>query len=100
MDLFLAVVFGIIGIAGLIFGNDIGVFIGLGLLPWQLIKVKLSDIIVLGVIIINFSAGIIYFFINNNWGFLIGYFVVMAYNYWGYRSNFIDANGDSNSNNS
>ncbi len=95
MDLFLAVGFLIIGVAGLVFGNDIGVFIGLGLLPWQLIKVKFSDIIVLGVIIITFSAGIIYFLMNNNWGFLLGYFLVMAYNYWGYRSNIIDSNSNN-----
>ncbi len=95
MDIFLAVIFGLVGVAGLVFGNDIGVFIGLGLLPWQLIKVKFSDIIVLGVILITFSGGIIYFFINNNWGFLIGYFLVMAYNYWGYRSNIIDSKSNS-----
>lgn len=85
MDYILAIFFALIGVAGLIYSNEIGVFIGLGLLPWQLIKIKFPAKPVLVVIIISLLVGTIFLYQRANWVMLAGFIFIMIYNYWGYK---------------
>lgn len=83
MYIFLAIFFTIVGLAGLYYQVDAGVMAGLGLLPWQFIRMKTEKYTLL-VMIIATLAGIIYFILTNEW-LLAGLFLlVQLYNYRGY----------------
>jgi hypothetical protein len=79
----LLIVFIIVGIAGLVFKVDSGVFIGLGLIPWQVLKIKIRKKIVLTSIIITTLLGCGYFIYNQKWLFTALFIFIQLYNYWG-----------------
>lgn len=84
MNLFLLIFFIIIGIAGLYFKVETGVFVGLGLIPWQVIRMKKSKKMNLLAIIITGIAGSIFFALIREW-VLLGLFIFIEfYNYWGH----------------
>jgi len=88
MDAFLLVIFIIVGIAGLIFQVEAGVFIGLSLAPWQIIKLELGKKISLYVIILSTIIGSIYFISISRWLLFLLYLLVESYNYWGYKKTY------------
>ena len=63
MDFILMIFFIIITGAGLMYNNEIGVFVGLVLAPWQLIKLRKNKMLNLIVITIASITGVIYFII-------------------------------------
>jgi hypothetical protein len=88
MDAFLLVIFIIVGVAGLIFQVEAGVFIGLSLAPWQIIKLELGKKISLYVIILSTIIGSIYFISISRWLLFLLYLLVESYNYWGYKKTY------------
>ncbi|ADO77711.1 hypothetical protein [Halanaerobium praevalens] len=84
MNLFLLIIFLIVGISGLIYNVDSGVFIGLGLIPWQILKIKIKRKFVLTAIIISSIIGLSYFIYNAKWLIAALFVFIQLYNYWGY----------------
>lgn len=84
MNLILLILFVIVGIAGLFYNVDTGVFIGLGLIPWQILKIKLKRKFVLTAIVISSAAGLIYFIYYSKWLIAALFVFIQLYNYWGY----------------
>lgn len=84
MNLFLLIIFLIVGIAGLFYNVDTGVFIGLGLIPWQILKIKLRRKFVLTAIILSSTAGLGYFIYHSKWLIAALFIFIQLYNYWGY----------------
>lgn len=84
MDFFMLIFFLIVGIAGLIFNNVIGVFIGFGLVPWQIIKLRKSKKLNLISIIVTALIGIIFFIYVKEWVLLALFIFIEVYNYWGH----------------
>ncbi|MCC3145901.1 hypothetical protein LJ207_11300 [Halanaerobium sp. Z-7514] len=83
MNLFLLIIFIIIGIAGLTYNVDAGVFIGLGLIPWQVLKIKFKKKFVLTAIITTTLIGGGYFIYFQEWLILALFIFIQLYNYWG-----------------
>lgn len=84
MNLILLILFVIVGVAGLFYNVDTGVFIGLGLIPWQILKIKLRRKFVLTAIIVSSAAGLIYFIYYSKWLIAALFVFIQLYNYWGY----------------
>lgn len=84
MNLFLLIVFLIVGISGLFYNVDSGVFIGLGLIPWQVLKIKIKRKFVLTAIIISSIIGLGYFVYHSKWLISALFVFIQLYNYWGY----------------
>ena len=84
MDLFMLIFFSIVGTAGLIFNNEIGVFVGLGLVPWQIIKLQKSKKLNIIAISITSIIGVIFFIYIKQWILLFLFLFIEAYNYWGH----------------
>jgi hypothetical protein len=84
MNLFLLIIFVLVGIAGLFYNVDSGVFIGLGLIPWQILKIKLKRKFILTSIILTSIAGLGYFIYNSSWLIAALFIFIQLYNYWGY----------------
>ena len=84
MNLILLILFVLVGIAGLFYNVDTGVFIGLGLIPWQILKIKLKRKFVLTAIIVSSAAGLIYFIYYSKWLIAALFVFIQLYNYWGY----------------
>lgn len=84
MNLFLLIIFAIIGAAGLIYNVDSGVFIGLSLIPWQVLKIKLKRKFILTAIIITSILGLGYFIYQSKWLIASLFVFIQLYNYWGY----------------
>ena len=83
MNIFFSIFFSIVGITGLFYQVDAGVMAGLGLLPWQFVKMKTKKLCLI-VIIISSLAGISYFIVNKEW-LLAGLFLlIQLYNYRSY----------------
>jgi len=83
MNIFLLIIFIIIGAAGLIYNVDSGVFIGFGLIPWQILKIKLKKNLVLSAIIITTLIGGGYFIYFRKWVITALFIFIQLYNYWG-----------------
>lgn len=83
MNIFLLIIFAVVGIAGLVFNVDSGVFIGLGLIPWQVLKIKFRKKIVLTVIILTTVVGGGYFIYFEKWVITALFIFIQLYNYWG-----------------
>lgn len=102
LDLLLLVFFSILGLAGLIFKVEAGVFVGLSLAPWQINKLGLNKKLHMSVIILTSIIGIAFFlFIQRTWFLLIGFIIIQIYNILGYYSEkikkkFIYKNKDEN----
>jgi hypothetical protein len=94
MDIFFLIFFLIVGVAGIIFGSDIGVFVGMGLIPWQVIKLRLSKKLNLVSIILSTCAGVIYFVFIRNWLMVFLLLFIAAYNYWGHLNTKIEKEED------
>ena len=84
MTIFLLIFFGLLGVSGLIFKVDVGVFTGLGLLPWQVIKLKKGKNLTLLLLILSGGLGSIHFLRAGEWKWLVGFILIILYNYWGY----------------
>lgn len=84
MNLFLLLIFIIVGVAGLFYNVDSGVFIGLGLIPWQILKINLKRKFVLTAIILSSFAGLAYFLYYSKWLIAALFVFIQLYNYWGY----------------
>lgn len=84
MNLFLLIIFVLVGVAGLIYNVDSGVFIGLGLIPWQILKIKLKSKFVLTAIIVSSILGLGYFIYYSKWLIAALFVFIQLYNYWGY----------------
>ncbi len=84
MNKFLFILFSLLGIAGLIFQVEAGVFVGAALVPWELIKMNVKDKFIIISLVLCTIIGIIYFIIFGFW-YLLGLLVVVElYNIWGY----------------
>lgn len=84
MNLFLLIIFVLVGVSGLFYNVDTGVFIGLGLIPWQILKIKLKRKFVLTSIILSTAAGLGYFIYYGEWLIALLFIFIQLYNYWGY----------------
>lgn len=84
MNIFLLVFFMVIAILGLIYRVDTGVFVGLSLIPWQVIRLKLGEKINLAVIMITTVGGSIFFIYLQKWLLLLLFLGIESYNYWGH----------------
>lgn len=84
LDLFLAIFFFIIGITGLVFQNNAGVFAGLSLFPWQMIKLMKGKLHSFIIIIISGITGTIFFVLKKEWPLVLLFLFIQLYNYWGY----------------
>lgn len=84
MNIFLAVLYFLIGIAGLVFKNNVGVFVGLSLFPWQMIKLLKGKTINLGVIIISGIIGAVFFALQKEWLIMALFLFIQTYNYLAY----------------
>lgn len=84
MNLFLLIIFILVGVAGLFYNVDSGVFIGLGLIPWQILKIKMRRKFVLTAIILTSVAGLGYFIYYSKWLIAVLFVFIQLYNYWGY----------------
>ncbi len=84
MNTVLLILFITVGISGMFYGVDTGVFVGLGLVPWQVMRLRISRKLNLAAIFVTGIAGLIYFGLSGNWKILILFIVIELYNYWGY----------------
>ena len=83
LDVFVAVFFALLGILALIYGVEIGVFVGLALFPWQIIKIKKNKNLSLIIIALCSISGITFLAIRQQWLFLLFFVFLQVYNYWG-----------------
>ena len=84
MHIFLFIFFFFLCTAGLIFKVDMGVFVGLCLTPWELIKIGVPQKLMLFLIIIAAGIGSVFFIYRGQW-LLTGLFLlIQLYNIWGY----------------
>ena len=83
MNILLLFIFAAVGFAGLFYNVDSGVFIGLGLIPWQVLKIKLRKSWVLAAIIITTVIGGGYFLYFKKWIITALFIFIQLYNYWG-----------------
>ncbi len=81
----LALFFALLAAAGFYFNNEIGVFVGLTLLPWQLGRISFPSRPYLVVLAAAALLGIVYFFLIGWYTLMLAFIFVMLYNYWGYR---------------
>ncbi|AZR72139.1 hypothetical protein BBF96_01250 [Anoxybacter fermentans] len=84
--IFLLVLFIIVGVAGLIYRVDEGVFIGLTLAPWEVRIVlaffgKVNQKLVKMLIIIAGIIGVIYFLLQSRWAWALAMAGVQGYIY-------------------
>lgn len=84
MHYLLAVVFAFSGIGGLIYQAEIGVFAGLGLLPWQLGRAGVPARLYQLIAAFSVIAGLIFFILVEMWFWLFAYIFISLYNIWGY----------------
>ena len=84
VNYFMLIFFSIVGTAGLIFDNEIGVFVGLGLIPWQIIGLRKSKALNLTAIILTTIIGAGFFIYMGKWILLLFFLFIEAYNYWGH----------------
>jgi hypothetical protein len=84
MSYFLFIIFFFVGITGLVYKVDSGVFIGFGLIPWQIMRFGISKKLNLASIVITLMIGGIYFLILHKWSFLFLFIFIQAYNFWGF----------------
>ena len=96
MDLFMMIFFIFVGSAGLIYDNEIGVFVGLGLVPWQIIKLRKSKKLNIIAIIITAIIGTIFFVYTQRWVLLALFLFIEVYNYWGHMNTDIKNNENNN----
>ena len=89
MDIFLMIFFTILGIVGLIYKVDAGVFVGLSLVPWELIKIGINQTLNLIVIIICGILGSIFFIMIDAWILLVLFIFIQLYNGWGFHRKYI-----------
>lgn len=82
MDFILMIFFFIITGAGLIYNNEIGVFVGLVLAPWQLIKLRINKKLNLVVIIAASITGAVFIIRMQKWIMLILFLLIEVYNFW------------------
>ena len=82
MNLFLAIFFFVLGVAGLVLGSNAGVFAGLSLFSMQIIKLMKASKIGLIIIAIAGLAGIVFFAAKKEWLLLFIFIVLHSYNYW------------------
>lgn len=90
MDFILMIFFVILTGVGLIYNNEIGVFVGLVLAPWQLIKLRKNKKLNLVVIIIASITGVIFLIIKQKWIMLILFLLIEIYNFWANKKIEID----------
>ena len=83
MTKFLFIFFLIIGIAGLIFRVDAGVFVGAALVPWELIKLNVNNKLTVTVLALSTIAGATYFILMGVWHLLGLLLLIEIYNIWG-----------------
>lgn len=83
MNIFFLGLFILVGAAGLFYQVDSGVFIGFGLIPWQLLKIKLNKKVVLTSILISTAIGGGYFIYTKKWLITALFIFIQLYNYWG-----------------
>jgi len=81
MDIFLGVLFFLVGSAGLAFKNNVGVFVGLGLLPWHMIKLLKGKTINQVIIIISALIGTVFFALQKEWLVMALFIFIQTYNY-------------------
>ena len=86
MDLFLAVFSFLLSVAGLVVGNDAGVFAGLTLLSLQVVKLIKGKLAGLIIIVLAGLTGTIFFSVKKEWFLLIIFIVLHSYNYWLYMN--------------
>jgi len=87
MNYFLLILFAGIGISGIFYKVDAGVFVGLSLLPWQIIRLRYSKKLNITAIIITAIVGSTYFmYVRKSWKLLLLFLFVELYNYWGNRN--------------
>ena len=86
MHYFMLIFFSVVGAAGLIYNNEIGVFVGLGLIPWQIIGLRKSKTLNLIAIIITTVIGVGFFIYMGKWILAILFLFIEAYNYWGHMN--------------
>ncbi|ACL69064.1 hypothetical protein [Halothermothrix orenii] len=86
MNVFLLIFFILLAIAGLIFKVDAGVFAGLGLATWQVIRLRINKTLNLVTILITTIMGSVYFYITDNTLFLILFIFIELYNLLGHIS--------------
>ncbi len=84
MHYVLAVVFAFSGIGGLIYQAEIGVFAGLGLLPWQLARAGVPRRIYQLIAAFCMIAGLIFFLLAAMWLWFFAFIIISLYNVWGY----------------
>ena len=84
MNYFMLIFFSVVGSAGLVYNNEIGVFVGFGLIPWQIIGLRKSKTLNLIAIIITTIIGSGFFIYMGKWILMILFLFIEAYNYWGH----------------
>lgn len=84
MNFFFLVFFLFLGAMGLYYGSDVGVFVGFGLLPWQVIRSKRGKLLDILAIVICSLIGIVFFITTANWKFLGLFLFIQLYNLWGH----------------
>ncbi|MEJ6949671.1 hypothetical protein [Natronospora cellulosivora (SeqCode)] len=82
LNIFLAVFFAIIAIAGLVFAVETGVFIGLALFPLQIIQATRNKKLSMFIIVIAFIPGVVFLYLSKEWLLLFFFLVLQSYNYW------------------
>jgi uncharacterized membrane protein len=84
MNFFFLIFFLFLGGMGLFYRNDVGVFVGFGLLPWQVIRLGKGKLLDLVAIIICTIIGISFFILTANWKFMVLFLFIQLYNLWGH----------------
>ncbi|MFW5998536.1 MAG: hypothetical protein ACOC4G_08950 [Bacillota bacterium] len=89
MHIFLFLLFLILGLAGLIYKVDTGVFVGFSLIPWELIKIGINRKLILAALTVCSLAGLIFFIMIKEWVLFLLFILVQFYNVWGYYRKYI-----------
>ena|SRR5690554_2471886 len=84
MHIFFMVFFLFLGSMGLFYSNEVGVFVGFGLLPWQVIRLGKGRVFNLTAISISALIGIGFFIMISRWEFVALFVFIQLYNLWGH----------------
>ncbi|MFW6238088.1 MAG: hypothetical protein ACOC5A_02515 [Halanaerobiales bacterium] len=84
LNIILLVFFTALAVVSLVFRVEMGVFVGLTFIPWQILRADLGRQVHLVAIVVTSATGIVFFLVQGSWAAL-GLFVFLElYNLWHY----------------
>lgn len=95
LNILLLIFFTALAVVSLVFRVEMGVFVGLTFIPWQVLKADLGRKVHLTAIVVTSVVGIVFFLAQGSWAALGLFIFLELYNLWYYiGADAVDENGE------